>query len=188
MVPLASLWLPIVVSAVLVFLASWIIHMFLPNHRRDFTKLPNEDAVLDALRSMNIPSGQYLAPYANTAAQMKQPEYAEKRKRGPMFFLTLVAGGDSGMGKSLLAVVRLPAGDFAVHRVPGAPRRLRRHTLPVGVQVRGACRLHGVCHGTCASIDLVPAGVANDRGLSHRWFDLFTVDRGSLRLFLAAVA
>jgi|SRR5580658_141308 hypothetical protein len=102
LVSLWSLWSSIVLSAVLVFLASWIIHMFLPNHRRDFMKLPNEDALLDALRSMNIPSGQYLAPYANTAAQMKQPEYAEKRKRGPSLFLTLIAGGDTGMGKSLL--------------------------------------------------------------------------------------
>lgn len=102
MVPLTSLWLPIVVSAVIVFLASWIIHMFLPFHRNDFAKLPNEDAVLDALRSMNIPSGQYGAPYANSAAQMKQPEYIEKRKRGPALFLTLMAGGDPGMGKSLL--------------------------------------------------------------------------------------
>jgi hypothetical protein len=102
LVSLWSLWSSIVLSAVLVFLASWIIHMFLPNHRRDFMKLPNEGALLDALRSMNIPSGQYLAPYANTAAQMKQPEYAEKRKRGPSLFLTLIAGGDTGMGKSLL--------------------------------------------------------------------------------------
>jgi hypothetical protein len=102
MVPLASLWLPIVVSAVLVFLASWIIHMFLPFHRNDFAKLPQEDAVLDALRSLNIPSGQYLAPYANSPAQMKQPEYLEKRKRGPALFLTLAAGADPGMGKSLL--------------------------------------------------------------------------------------
>ena len=102
MVPYTTLWLPIVASAVIVFLASWIIHMFLPNHRKDFMKLPNEDALLDALRSMNIPSGQYLAPNANTAAQMKQPEYAEKRKRGPSLFLTLISGGDTGMGKSLL--------------------------------------------------------------------------------------
>jgi hypothetical protein len=102
MVPLASLWLPIVVSAVIVFLASWIVHMFLPIHRNDFAKLPQEDAVLEALRSWNIPSGQYLAPYANTVAQMKQPEYVEKRKRGPALFLTLTAGADPGMGKSLL--------------------------------------------------------------------------------------
>src|ERR1700681_4503261 len=102
MVPVASLWLPILVSAVIVFLASWIVHMFLPYHRSDFAKLPQEDAVLDALRSLNVPTGQYLAPYANTAAQMKQPEYMEKRKRGPALFLTLATGSDPGMGKSLL--------------------------------------------------------------------------------------
>ena len=102
MVPLASLWLPIVLSAVIVFLASWIIHMFLPFHRSDFAKLPQEDAVLDSLRTLNIPTGQYLAPYANSPAQMKQPEYMEKRKRGPSLFLTLAAGADPGMGKSLL--------------------------------------------------------------------------------------
>jgi hypothetical protein len=102
MVPLASLWLPIAVSAVIVFLASWVVHMFLPYHRGDFAKLPREDSVLDALRSLNIPSGQYLAPYANTPAQMKQPEYLEKRKRGPALFLTLATGPDPGMGKPLL--------------------------------------------------------------------------------------
>jgi hypothetical protein len=61
--PLASLWLPIIVSAVVVFLASWILHVFLPHHRSDFAKLPNEDAVLDSLRSMNLATGQYLAPF-----------------------------------------------------------------------------------------------------------------------------
>src|SRR5271167_1027669 len=102
MVPLASLWMPILISAVIVFLASWIVHMFLPLHRRDFEKLPQEDALLDTLRSMNLASGNYLAPFANTAAQMKQPDYVEKRKRGPAIFLTLAAGPDTGMGKSLL--------------------------------------------------------------------------------------
>jgi hypothetical protein len=102
MVSLASLWLPIVVSAVIVFLASWVVHMFLPHHRSDFAKLPGEDAVLDALRSLNVPSGQYLAPYANTPAQMKLPEYVEKRKRGPALFMTLATGSDPGMGKPLL--------------------------------------------------------------------------------------
>lgn len=102
MAPLASLWLPIVVSAVVVFLASWILHMFLPHHRSDFAKLPNEDAVLDSLRSMNLATGQYLAPFANSPAAMKQPEYVEKQKRGPSIFLTLLSGGDTGMGKALL--------------------------------------------------------------------------------------
>jgi hypothetical protein len=102
MVPLASLWLPILVSAVIVFLASWIVHMFLAHHRSDFAKLPNEGAVLETLRTLNVPTGQYLAPYANSPAQMKQPEYLEKRRRGPALFLTLVTGSDPGMGKALL--------------------------------------------------------------------------------------
>jgi hypothetical protein len=128
MVPLASLWLPIVLSAVIVFLASWIIHMFLPHHRGDFAKLADEDAVLDVLRSMNVPAGQYLAPYANTAAQMKQPEYVEKRKRGPALFLTLATGSDPGMGKPLLQwfvyllVISLFAAYIACHAIAaGAP-------------------------------------------------------------------
>jgi hypothetical protein len=33
MVPLAALWLPIVVSAVIVFVASSIMHMLLPYHK-----------------------------------------------------------------------------------------------------------------------------------------------------------
>jgi hypothetical protein len=126
MVPLASLWLPILVSAVIVFLASWIIHMFLPHHRSDFAKLPQEDALLDALRP--IAPGTYMAPHANTPAQMKTPEYVEKRKRGPMVMLTLSAGGDLGMGKALsqwfvyLLVISLFAGYLACHVVAsGAP-------------------------------------------------------------------
>jgi hypothetical protein len=102
MVPVASLWLPILVSGIIVFLASWIVHMLLPHHRSDFLRLPQEDAVLDSLRSLKVPTGQYLAPYANSAAQMKQPEYLEKRKRGPALFLTIVTGSDPGMAKPLM--------------------------------------------------------------------------------------
>jgi hypothetical protein len=122
MVPLASLWLPIAVSAVFVFLASWVVHMFLPNHRGDFERLPHEDAVLDALRSLNIPSGQYLAPYANTPAGMKEPLYMEKRKRGPALFLTLATGADPGMGKALLQwfVYLLVISLFAAYLAGGA--------------------------------------------------------------------
>jgi hypothetical protein len=43
MVSIPSLWLPILVSAIIVFLASWILHMFLPYHRSDFQKVPSED-------------------------------------------------------------------------------------------------------------------------------------------------
>ena len=53
MVSLGSLWLPIVLSAVLVFITSSIIHMVLKYHNRDYRKLPNEDAVRAAIRAGN---------------------------------------------------------------------------------------------------------------------------------------
>ena len=40
MVALTSLWLPVVVSAVLVFVASSVVHMVLGYHNTDYSKLP----------------------------------------------------------------------------------------------------------------------------------------------------
>lgn len=54
MVSLTSLWLPILVSAVIVFVASSIIHMVLPYHRSDMRKLAQEDEVLAALRRLTF--------------------------------------------------------------------------------------------------------------------------------------
>ena len=48
MVTLAALWLPILVSAILVFFASSLFHMVLPFHRSDYRKVPSEDAVMNA--------------------------------------------------------------------------------------------------------------------------------------------
>ena len=62
MVPLIDLWLPILVSAAFVFLASAILHMALPWHRADFKKLPDEARVMEALRGFAIPPGDYLVP------------------------------------------------------------------------------------------------------------------------------
>ena len=62
MVPLVSLWLPILLSAVMVFVASSIIHMALPYHRTDYRKLPAEDEVMDALRKVGIPPADYMMP------------------------------------------------------------------------------------------------------------------------------
>ena len=61
MVPVTSLWLPILVSAVIVFVASSIIHMVLPFHRKDYKPVPSEDGVMDALRRFGIPPGDYLS-------------------------------------------------------------------------------------------------------------------------------
>src|SRR5215471_1004040 len=61
---LEMLWLPILLSAVIIFVASSIMHMALPYHRSDYGKLPDEDKVRDALRSAGLQRGLYIFPYS----------------------------------------------------------------------------------------------------------------------------
>jgi len=101
MVALTSLLIPILLSAVIVFVASSIIHMVLSYHRTDFGKVPSEDDVMDALRPFNIPPGDYVIPCASDAQDMKSPEYIEKTTKGPVGFLTVTESGPPSMGASL---------------------------------------------------------------------------------------
>jgi len=102
MVSVTSLALPILISAVLVFLASWLVHMLLPFHRHDFKKVPAEDDLMDALRKLNIPPGDYMIPHAGSPEGMRSPEYAEKIKKGPMLTMTVMKHGSINMGSNLL--------------------------------------------------------------------------------------
>ena len=98
MVSLTSLLLPMLLSAFLVFIASSIIHMLLPYHRKDFGPVPNEDAVRNALR---VPPGDYVTPHAATPEAMKTPEYTQKMKEGPIAFFTVLPAGHWSMGATL---------------------------------------------------------------------------------------
>jgi hypothetical protein len=102
MVPVTSLWIPILVSAVIVFVASSIIHMVLPYHRSDLRKLAKEDEVMDALRRFNIPPGDYAVPHAGSPEGMKKPEFLEKRKKGPVVLMTIAPAGPPSMRTNLL--------------------------------------------------------------------------------------
>jgi len=101
MVPLASLWLPILLSSVIVFVASSILHMVLPVHRSDYRKLPSEDAVMDALRKFNIPPGDYLVPCAGTPKEMNAPAFVEKMTKGPVALMTVMRSGRPSMAVPL---------------------------------------------------------------------------------------
>ena len=90
MVSLIDLWLPILLSAVAVFIASSIIHMALPWHSNDFKKLPAEDAVLDAVRPFNLEPGEYVAPRPESMKHMGTPEFQAKIKRGPRIMLNVM--------------------------------------------------------------------------------------------------
>jgi len=101
-VPIHVLWLPILLSAVIVFVASSILHMLLPIHKNDYRKLPEEDQVLDALRSAGVtPGREYRFPFCSMK-EMKESAAQEKFKRGPVGALTIVPSGAPAMGKSLV--------------------------------------------------------------------------------------
>jgi hypothetical protein len=101
MVPILSLWLPILVSAVFVFVISSLIHMVLGYHANDYRKLPDEDGITDAMRKFNIPEGQYIAPRPGSMKEMNTPEFQAKVKKGPGFMLTIWPGRDPSMTGSL---------------------------------------------------------------------------------------
>src|SRR5258708_6905138 len=101
MVSITALWLPILLSAVIVFVASSIMHMVLPYHKSDYRKLPDEDKVVDALRAAGVTPGPvYHFPHT-THKEMKSPEVVEKFKRGPIGLLTVIPSGAPAMGKYL---------------------------------------------------------------------------------------
>jgi hypothetical protein len=101
MVPLMSLWMPILLSAVMVFVASSVIHMILTYHRSDYGKLSAEDAVMEALRKYRIPPGDYMVPCATGPKSMKDPGFLEKIKKGPVIIMTVMKSGSFGMGGQL---------------------------------------------------------------------------------------
>ncbi len=100
MVPLTSLAIPIVLSAVLVFVVSSIIHMVLQWHRHDWRRLPIEDDLLASLRRANLSPGDYVTPFAASSAERKNPDFVKKMTEGPVVFMTVAAGSGS-FGASL---------------------------------------------------------------------------------------
>lgn len=101
MVSIPSLWLPILLAAAVVFMVSAVLHMMLPIHRNDFKKLAKEDEFLDAVRKLDVPPGDYLAPCGGGMESMKDPAFIEKLTRGPVVIMTVQAGEKPGMGKEL---------------------------------------------------------------------------------------
>lgn len=98
-----DLWLPILVSAIFVFVTSSLIHMLLPYHKSDFKKLDKEDELLSTMRPFNLPPGDYMAPMCDGSKDgMKSPEYKDKLKNGPIFFMTILSNSQMSMGSSLI--------------------------------------------------------------------------------------
>lgn len=132
MVSITALWLPILLSAILVFIASSVIHMVLKYHNSDFNKLPKEDEIMESLRKHNIQPGVYAMPHAGSMEAYKSEEFIEKSKKGPVAFITVSESGPQAMGKSLTLwfIFSLVIGIFAAY-VTGRALEPGAHYLAV---------------------------------------------------------
>jgi hypothetical protein len=96
---LAQLWLPILLSAVALFFASFLSWMIVQLHKHDWVKLPQEDSFLGAVRPLNLAPGSYMFPGCNSQAEMQNPEYKQKVEQGPIGIMTVF--GKVNMGRNL---------------------------------------------------------------------------------------
>lgn len=163
MVPLTSLLVPILLSAVIVFVASSIIHMVLPYHRTDYDAMPQQDQVMDALRPFNIPPGEYMVPRANSMADMKNPEFKAKMERGPVFMMTAFRPGNWAIGGRLAQwfVFSIIVSIFAAY-VAG-------RTLDRGSEYLQVMRIVGTVAFASYSLGNLP----NSIWYNHKWSTAF---------------
>jgi hypothetical protein len=150
---LAALWLPILLSAVIVFVASSIIHMVLPWHKSDYPKLTNEEQVMNALRPLNIPPGDYVMPRPTSSQALRTPEFQEKMKRGPVVYMTVLPNGVTGMGKNLAQwfVFSVVVSVFAAY--------VTRSALPPGAAFRAVFKFASVTAFIGYSLALWPMSI-----------------------------
>src|SRR5258706_14299372 len=98
---IATLWMPILLSAVFVFIVSSLIHMVFGYHASDFKKLSDEDRVMDTIRGLNITPGNYAMPKPENMKEVRTDAFKAKMEKGPVMFMHVRPPG-MGMGKSLI--------------------------------------------------------------------------------------
>jgi hypothetical protein len=98
---LLTLWLPILLSAVVVFVISSAIHMVFKWHASDYRGFANEDTVRDAIRAGNPAPGRYVIPQCGDMKNMASEAMKKKYAEGPIGHITILANGQPNMGKYL---------------------------------------------------------------------------------------
>jgi len=181
---LIQLWLPIILSAVFLFVVSSVIHMATPLHKGDYRKLKNEDAVLEGLRAHGVEPGECMFPCAGSMNDMNSPEMTEKRKRGPVGFLTIMPSGEGNIGRSL--VWWLSSDCSSECSPPTSPgMRWCRRALSPGLPYRRYGGHPGLRRRLLPRLHLERRTTEHDREVHPRRRHLRPRDRRNLRLALA---
>jgi hypothetical protein len=167
MVSLGSLWLPIILSSVLVFITSSIVHMVLRYHHKDYTKLPNEDAVRAAIRGANPPPAQYIIPYCPSPKEMQSAEMKQKWQEGPVVVMNVIRPGVPAMGKNLVQwfVFSLVVSLLIAYAAA--------HTIPPGVRYMDVFRPVAVVGFLAYAMGQLPAAIWMGKPWKIAWKEVF---------------
>lgn len=94
-----DLWLPVLVSAIVVFVMSALVWTVLPWHKKDYARVSDEDAASEALKSLT--TGTYVLPHVADPAEFKNDAVRQRYEEGPNAFITVVPNGAPNMGPKL---------------------------------------------------------------------------------------
>ncbi len=146
-----ELWLPIIVSAVLLQIASTLLWAVLPWHKPDVNPLPDQAAFDGAVNPLNIKPGFYLSPTTHDMQEYKSEGFQKRYSDGPWMSLN-VFPGKPNMGKNmaLTFVVFLVACAVIGYILSAA--------VPAGAEYLHVFRVAGAC-GVLA---FVFGGLPND--------------------------
>jgi hypothetical protein len=166
-VTLGALWQPIVLSAVLVFITSSLVHMVLKYHASDYKLLPNEDAVRTAIRAGNPEPRQYIIPYCKEMKDLESPEMKQKFQEGPVAVLNIKPSGQVSMGKSLVQwfIFSLVVSFFIAY--------LASRTVPPGTPYLEVFRVAGTIGFLAYAAAQIPAAIWMGKPWSVAWKEVF---------------
>jgi hypothetical protein len=166
-VTLGALWQPIVLSAVLVFIVSSLIHMVLKYHASDYRPLPNEDAIRAAIRAGNPAPAQYIIPYCKEMKELESPEMKQKLTEGPVGVLNLKRPGPTSMGPMLLQwfIFSLGVSLFVAYAAA--------HSVAPGTPYLGVFRVVGTIAWLAYAAGQLPAAIWMGKPWSIAWKEVF---------------
>jgi len=161
--PFGSLWLPVLVSAASVWIASAIVWMALPHHKSDFAGMPNEDEVASALRKQSLRPGQYLLPFIGDMSKMKDPAVVKRLEEGPNAMFRVNPNGVPSMGKNMAAYFA-----YCV-LVSFVTAYVARHTMTFATPRMFVFRLTGTIAIASYTLALIPESIWMWRPWSATW-------------------
>jgi len=167
MVSLGSLWLPVLLSAVLVFVVSSLVHMVLKYHNRDYTRIPNEEAIRTAIRNASPPPAQYIIPYCGEMKQMQTPEMKQKFTEGPVAVVNVMRPGVPSMGRPLTQwfLFSLVVSFFIAY--------IASHTIPAGTRYLEVFRIVGAIGFLAYAAGTIPPSIWMGKPWKVTWKDVF---------------